>query len=202
MTVFVRDLSGHTLVIQDSSNVVPCLVEKYGESILSLCYLTCVGGRPWPSTHHHQQNQDHADINLQLNARLLGGKGGFGQSLRGKVSKKKKTSDHTAHDLYRTTDGRSVRSIRLAQNLAEHEANTRASEQKKLASKKQRLLSIVEGMLPSQTARFSDMDYLERSQKLQEEVRASIQASSSSESKETKHPPKMPKASNFFEGSD
>ncbi|KAK9461005.1 telomere stability and silencing-domain-containing protein [Lipomyces oligophaga] len=109
-------------------------------------------------------------LGLRLSGRLCGGKGGFGSQLRaqgGRMAARRKRggrADETANDRYRNLDGRRLKSIRQAKDLAVYleTAPQRLKEATKL--KRDRLQAIISSE-PS-TVRYDDTKYLEESEDL------------------------------------
>ncbi|CAG8502092.1 16733_t:CDS:2 [Acaulospora colombiana] len=105
---------------------------------------------------------------LNLNLRLLGGKGGFGSMLRaqgGKMASQKTTNFEACRDL----NGRRLRTVNEAKRLADHleQEPDRQRIRKEKVQKK-----IEEGLAepPTKRIRFDDTEYLKASEEMKEKV--------------------------------
>jgi len=93
---------------------------------------------------------DHADIlSLRLSARLVGGKGGFGSQLRaagGRMSSRKnrQNRERDIQGSSRNLDGRRLRTITEAKNLAEYLALKPEMDKKEREEKRRRWEAVVE----------------------------------------------------------
>lgn len=104
-----------------------------------LLLLTTSGQALWPSSEALDTLTDDAIIPLRLTAPLLGGKGGFGSQLRaagGRMSSRKKRNQGEQNGSSRNLDGRRLRTITEAKNLAEYlalkpEMDAREKEERK-----------------------------------------------------------------------
>ncbi|CAG8622684.1 1485_t:CDS:2 [Diversispora eburnea] len=103
---------------------------------------------------------------LNLNLRLLGGKGGFGSMLRaqgGKMASQKTTNFEACRDL----NGRRLRTVNEAKRLADHleqEPERQRIRREKIQKR------ITEGMTepPPKKIRFDDTEYLKASEEMKE----------------------------------
>ena len=79
---------------------------------------------------------------LRLSARLCGGKGGFGSQLRaagGRMSSRKNRQNQNTNGSNRTLEGRRVRVVAAAKQLAEHMAKEKEVEEQARQERKQKL---------------------------------------------------------------
>ncbi|ODQ65253.1 hypothetical protein NADFUDRAFT_83290 [Nadsonia fulvescens var. elongata DSM 6958] len=118
-------------------------------------------------------------LDLRVNRMLCGGKGGFGSMLRaqgGRMRRKRgnRAPDDRENDQLRTLDGRRMRSIRQAKELAEYLEKAPGLVREQADKKKQKLLSIINAKSPTDNIRFGDMAYLEESENIIDEIRKSV----------------------------
>ncbi|KAL9622347.1 MAG: hypothetical protein Q9160_003358 [Pyrenula sp. 1 TL-2023] len=102
--------------------------------------LSTTSGQPlWPSLESIKTITHNSIISLRLSAPLPGGKGGFGSQLRaagGRMSSRKKRNQGDQNGSSRNLDGRRLRTITEAKNLAEYlalkpEMDAREKEERK-----------------------------------------------------------------------
>lgn len=121
---------------------------------------------------------ENDDIFLRLNGRLRGGKGGFGSMLRaqgGKMTRRKKgKKDDAENDSFRTLDGRRVKSMRQAKELAKYLETASEIHEKKVAEKKEKLKQVIELMSKTDKSKFNDTEFLEQSEELINDIKRAV----------------------------
>lgn len=148
---------------------------------------------------------------LRLWCPLRGGKGGFGQTLKGQGKKmNKKAGGEESKDNYKLLDGRRVKVVRKAREMALLLEKAAVAKKEARQAKKEKLLSAIDATNRQATAttRFTDTEMLEKSAELISDMRDSVSrrvenpkataAVSSQGSKTTEATVKRPRASGFF----
>jgi hypothetical protein len=108
---------------------------------------------------------------------LRGGKGGFGQTLKGQGKRmNKKAGSEESKDNYRLLDGRRVKVVRKARELAALVETADAKKKEARQKKKEKLLAAIEAANRSSSSniRFTDTEMLEKSEELVNEIRDSV----------------------------
>ncbi|CCH41725.1 hypothetical protein BN7_1266 [Wickerhamomyces ciferrii] len=116
-------------------------------------------------------------LNLKINICLCGGKGGFGQMLKVKAhsmnKKNKRRLKSNSKDLYKTLDGRRVKTIKKIKQLDEY-MNTLDEESKtRISEKKAKLQKILDIDL-NKNVKYEDTKFLEDIETQLEEIRESV----------------------------
>ncbi|KAJ2837531.1 hypothetical protein J3B02_006420, partial [Coemansia erecta] len=106
---------------------------------------------------------------LTLRSRVLGGKGGFGSTLRSqgnKMSKKKPADYDNCRDIY----GRRLKTLKDAKEIVD---KAEAAEKAKEEAKERRRKKIADGLMekPAKKHRFDDVDYIDESEETVEVTR-------------------------------
>lgn len=126
-------------------------------------------------------------LNLKINICLCGGKGGFGQLLKAKAhsinKKNRRNLKSNSKDLYKTLDGRRVKTIKRIKQLDEYMATLDENEKAKVAEKKAKLQKILDIDL-DKNVKFEDTKFLDDVEKQLEEIRESVNYVESSSSDE------------------
>ncbi|KAK9446834.1 telomere stability and silencing-domain-containing protein, partial [Limtongia smithiae] len=157
-------------------SVLARVAKSLPASVASTCGVSLRSGRALPVATTTAGTVCHGDtLELRLNPRLLGGKGGFGSQLRaqgGRMTARRKRGgkvDEAAKDEFRNLDGRRMKSIRQAKDLAVY-LETAPQKVKELAAKrKARLQALVNA--EAAPARFEDTQFLEESEELIDELK-------------------------------
>lgn len=226
MKVFVDTFSGldpfSVDILNDEENVVGKILTEIPSSISNNAYLTTRGGRKINNSDGLMLlRPKNSDLHLQLCYRMRGGKGGFGSMLRaqgGKMRKKKgngnnnKPDDDIENDSFRTLDGRRMKSVRRAKELAKYLEREPEMQKKVNEKKRAKLQSIISAAENERTskAKYTDTQFLEQCEELVKDVKeksssaaagvgASDTTSTSSSQGSLKKPPK---GVDFFEDED
>ncbi|EER44056.1 conserved hypothetical protein [Histoplasma capsulatum var. duboisii H88] len=96
---------------------------------------------------HAQTLSQHTFIPLRLNAKLCGGKGGFGSQLRaagGRMSSRRKGNQEENNGSNRNLDGRRLRTVKEAKALAEYLALKPDMDKKAKEARRKRWEAVVE----------------------------------------------------------
>lgn len=152
--------------------------DRLSPVVESHCALSLIGGAPVTDGAVYQCQKDGYML-LRLNPRLCGGKGGFGTMLKAQGSRmrrKRSGRNENENDSWRTLDGRRVRSIRQAKELASYLETAPESQKKALEKKKAKLQAVIESAekYGEGRTRFADTEFLEESEELIRDVRASV----------------------------
>lgn len=143
-----RDLSQADLILK--------IADIYPSGVLRDTYVTTLGGLSIPGgdvpVHELVKNDalcsSTSMLSLRLNFRLRGGKGGFGSQLRaagGRMSsRKKKQNAEQATSSARNLDGRRLRTITEAKNLATYLATKPDMDRKEKEERRKRWEAVVE----------------------------------------------------------
>ncbi|KAK9470210.1 telomere stability and silencing-domain-containing protein [Dipodascopsis tothii] len=164
-------------------------------------YVTYRSGRSLPVSDRTVFLQDLVDdgnfdagssheLNLRLNFRLCGGKGGFGSQLRaqgGRMAAARRRKHMTKEELerendsFRNLDGRRMRSVRQAKELVQFLEGKDERERAESQKKRAKLLKIIENAEKmegrGESDRFTDVDYLEQVEAAVEEVKKQVELS-------------------------
>uniref|UniRef100_A0A060TCT7 ARAD1B18370p n=1 Tax=Blastobotrys adeninivorans TaxID=409370 RepID=A0A060TCT7_BLAAD len=178
---FVSDATSADVVCSQVFDRLSPVVENH-------CAVTLIGGAPVTDGAVYQCQKDGYML-LRLNPRLCGGKGGFGTMLKAQGSRmrrKRSGRNENENDSWRTLDGRRVRSIRQAKELASYLETAPESQKKALEKKKAKLQSVIEAAekYGEGRTRFADTEFLEESEELIKDVRASVAQAMDSVDKE------------------
>lgn len=160
INVFVSTFSGlglpPTLVLPVSSETPLSELRQRLEGRLpptdSRLILTTVSNRELLSTSHQPLSDllsgpEDDFVSLRLSLPLCGGKGGFGSQLRaagGRMSSKKKRNQGEENGSSRNLDGRRLRTVNEAKNLAEYLAIKPEMDKKEKEKRRERWQQIVE----------------------------------------------------------
>ncbi|EPX71463.1 ubiquitin family [Schizosaccharomyces octosporus yFS286] len=163
------------------STLEQALVQAFGkeaERLLSSFYLTHESRIVSPSTSicSLEANVSKPDVNLYLQGRLLGGKGGFGSQLRaagGRMSKKRNEQEN--QDSCRDLDGNRLGTVREAKELSEYLAKKPSESRARKEEKKQKLKKLLS--TEQNVSRFDDHEFLEDLEKSVSETRNAFQSS-------------------------
>lgn len=126
-------------------------------------------------------------LNLKINICLCGGKGGFGQLLKARAhtmnKKNRRNLKSNSKDLYKTLDGRRVKTIKRIKQLDDYMTTLDDNEKAKVAEKKAKLQKILDIDL-NKNVKFEDTKFLDDVEKQLEEIRESVNYVESSSSDE------------------
>ncbi|KAK9241133.1 telomere stability and silencing-domain-containing protein [Lipomyces kononenkoae] len=193
--VFVSTFSGiKPLAIQSLSPTTPIsgmlslITELLPATVARNVYVTQQSGRLLPSNTAAPVSTLIASapssfIFLHITPRLCGGKGGFGSQLRaqgGRMSARRKRgskNDEESKDNYRNLDGRRMRSIRQAKDLAIFLETAPQRIKEASRQKRERLKAILEMEDPASKARFNDVEFLEESEEMIEDLKRLVEDS-------------------------
>ncbi|KAK7205254.1 telomere stability and silencing-domain-containing protein [Myxozyma melibiosi] len=151
------------------------------QSVASNSYISYASGRPLKSDDARTLSQIASlsssllpYVSLRINARLNGGKGGFGSQLRaqgGKMAAKRRRikDDEASKDRFRNLDGRRMKSVRQAKDLALYLETAPARIKEAAKQKKERLLALANAE-PS-TVRYDDTQFLDESEELLDDLK-------------------------------
>ncbi|KAA8912677.1 hypothetical protein TRICI_003395 [Trichomonascus ciferrii] len=219
MKVFVEGFSGVGPIWLEVENGVgkealnEHVMTRVPDCVRGCAYLTRQGGR-------QIEDGTFSDdiLNLQLNVRLPGGKGGFGSMLRaqgGKMRRKKGKKNEEQSDSFRNLDGRRLKTVRQAKELAKYLEKQPEMQRKANEKKRGKLQSIIDAAENDKSAKtkFADTEFLEQCEDLVQGVKETVDqstASSSSSSNKndndtastsssTSQNTKQPKGFNFFD---
>jgi len=136
----------------------------------------------------NQESDFSKFLNLKINICLCGGKGGFGQLLKDKAhsmnkSKNRKNLQSRSKDLYKTLDGRRVKTIKKLKKLDEYMSTVDDNERSKIAEKRAKLQKILDVDL-TKNVKFEDNKFLEDLDQQLEDIRESVNYIGSSSSDE------------------
>ncbi|KAG5520148.1 hypothetical protein PMAC_001224 [Pneumocystis sp. 'macacae'] len=109
--------------------------------------------------------------------RVLGGKGGFGSQLRaagGRMSSRKKRGEEENKLSCRDLNGRRIRKIKEAEELAKYIETAPVRKREILAERKQRLQAIIDAEPLSQRIKFDDNEYLEKNEMIIDDVKNTV----------------------------
>lgn len=172
--------------------------DKLPQSIVSRTSISSMGGidiNPYKNVEElysgltSDENPDCTKfLNLKINICLCGGKGGFGQLLKAKAhtmnkKNRRRNLQSSSKDLFKTLDGRRVKTIRKIQQLDEYMSTLDEHEKAKVAEKKNKLQKILDIDL-KKNVKFEDTKFLEDVEKQLEEIRESVNYVESSTSDE------------------
>jgi hypothetical protein len=121
-------------------------------------------------------------VSLLLWLRLCGGKGGFGQLLKAKGHKMNKKSKSESKDLYKTLDGRYVKTLKKLKQMEQMESLT-DSERQKIHDKKERLQKILNTDI-EKNVKYEDTQFLEDIESFVGKIKESIASAESDSSSE------------------
>ncbi|KAK9469368.1 telomere stability and silencing-domain-containing protein [Lipomyces arxii] len=122
------------------------------------------------------------DVDLCLSVRVCGGKGGFGSQLRaqgGRMASRRKrgVNDESSKDNYRNLDGRRMRSVRQAKELAEYLESAPQRLKDEARAKREKLQALIAMQPPGSNARFDDTAFLEESEETIETLKRLVEES-------------------------
>lgn len=116
-------------------------------------------------------------LRLRWNVKCLGGKGGFGSMLRaqgGKMAKKKRgKKSENENDSFRTLEGRRMKNVRQAKELAAYLDKKKTKSDSAYQTKKEKLTAKISSDI-SGSAKFHDATHSEILQSLNEAVQNSV----------------------------
>lgn len=130
------------------------------------------------SHHLSKYTTGYSYLRLRWNVKCCGGKGGFGSMLRaqgGKMSKKKSNKKDHNGDSFRTLEGRRVKNVRQAKELAAYIDQKQISLSANQEEKKQKLLKIIS--TSSAKTQMHDVTHAETLKTLNESIKTSIASS-------------------------
>lgn len=217
--VFVEGFSGITSIALDVEDGIQndalCgrVMASIPKSVRDYTYLTRLGGQLVKDDDVFNDNI----VNLRLNVRIPGGKGGFGSMLRaqgGKMRRKKGKKNEEANDSFRNLDGRRLKSVRQAKELAKYLERQPEIQRKANESKRAKLQSIIDAAESDKSAKakFTDTEFLEQCEDLVQDVKETVDHSAvassssnktdndaSSSSSSSSQDTKQPKGFDFFD---
>ncbi|KAK9366963.1 telomere stability and silencing-domain-containing protein [Lipomyces kononenkoae] len=170
------------------SGMISLITEHLPAAVARNVYFTQQSGRLLPSDKTVPvssliSSQTSNFLYLHLTPRLCGGKGGFGSQLRaqgGRMSARRKRgskNDEESKDNYRNLDGRRMRSIRQAKDLATYLETAPQRIKEVSRQKRERLKAILEMEDPASKARFNDVAFLEESEEMIEDLKRLVEDS-------------------------
>ncbi|KAJ8100027.1 telomere stability and silencing-domain-containing protein [Lipomyces tetrasporus] len=168
------------------SGVLSLITESLPSTVAENVYFTQYSGRLLPSDSTLPISalvpSDTSHFLLRVTARLRGGKGGFGSQLRaqgGRMSARRKrgVKNDEDQDNYRNLDGRRMRSIRQAKDLAIYLETAPQRIKEAARQKRERLKAIIEMEDPASKARFDDVEFLEESEEMIEDLKRIVEDS-------------------------
>jgi hypothetical protein len=121
-------------------------------------------------------------VSLLLWLRLCGGKGGFGQLLKAKGHKMNKKSKSGPKDLYKTLDGRYVKTLKKLKQMEQMESLT-DSERQKIHEKKERLQKILNTDI-EKNVKYEDTQFLEDIESFVGKIKESVDSAECDSSSE------------------
>ncbi|KAK9363096.1 telomere stability and silencing-domain-containing protein [Lipomyces starkeyi] len=193
--VFISTFSGiRPLTLQSVpsstpiSSILSLITELLPDAVAQTVYFTQQSGRLLPSDTTLPistlvPSGTSSFFSLQITSRLRGGKGGFGSQLRaqgGRMSARRKRgakNDEESKDNYRNLDGRRMRSIRQAKDLAIYLETAPQRIKEASRQKRERLKAIIEMEDPASKARFNDVEFLEESEEMIEDLKRIVEES-------------------------
>ncbi|KAK9455993.1 telomere stability and silencing-domain-containing protein [Dipodascopsis uninucleata] len=157
-----------------SLNVIAeSLFSQLPSAVRNSCYVANRSGKAIASIADNEVRNDI--IELFLRPRLCGGKGGFGSQLRAQggrmAASRRKRGDQDTNDSFRNLDGRRMRSIRQAKELAHYLETAPTRIREAAEKKKERLQAIINYSHPSTNAKFDDTEFLDQSEAMIDEIK-------------------------------